>query len=107
MKRIIVIALLFLSVLTFICCSSKEVLKDSDVVGKWRCELYGSELVIEFTPDCRFISHTDGTENRYTVENGCIVTYVDGDVNSELAIEANVDGNVLTFGGVEYTKITD
>ena len=107
MKKIIVLLLSVLMFLAFACCSSEAALSESDVVGKWRCELYGSELVIEFTPDSRFISHTDGTENRYTVENGCIVTYVEGDVNSELAIEASVDGDTLTYGGVEYERVTD
>ena len=105
MKKIVVWFILAPTLFAIVGCAAKAPIKDADIVGKWRCELYGSELLIEFTPDSRFISHTDGTENRYTVENGCIVTYVEGDVSSEISLEASVDGNTLTYGGVEYTRV--
>lgn len=105
MKKIIALFAVVILLITFAGCSSEKALSEADVVGKWRCELYGSELYIEFTPDSRFISHTDGTENRYTVENGCIITYVEGDVFSNIALEASVNGDTLTYGGVEYTRV--
>ena len=105
MKKAVVILISVLTLFVLVGCTAKAALKDADVVGKWRCELYGSELLIEYTPDSRFISHTDGTENRYTVENGCIVTYVEGDVSSEISLDAKVDGDTLTYGGVEYTRV--
>lgn len=86
-------------------CGSPSVdLSADDLVGKWRCELYGSELLIEFTDDGRFISYTDMSENCYRIENEAVVTYVDGVLESEVTMKAKVTGDKLVLGGLEYTR---
>ena len=105
MKKCIFTAICIAIVIVLCCCSASHTLSESDVVGKWRCELYGSELLIEFTPDNHFISHTDDTENRYAVENGYIITYVEGCYDDGVKIEASIRDGVLIYGGVEYEAV--
>lgn len=105
-KRMFLLALASAAVLGG-CAASDTAKKNSSaesVVGEWRCELYGSELRVEFTEDGKFIDKTDFSENSYRIEDGRIITYVDGDEYSEVALEYSVDGDVLTFGGVEYER---
>lgn len=85
-------------------CSDKQKNDTEKLDGVWVCELYGSALVIEFTDDGRFIDRTSFTENNYKIENGKIITYVDGVQDSELALEYSLDGDTLVFGGVEYRR---
>lgn len=105
MKKYIFTAICIAIVIVLCCCSASHTLSESDIVGKWRCELYGSELIIEFTPDNRFISHTDGMENRYAVEDGYVITYVEGFFDEGIKLEAYVTDGVLTYGGVEYEAV--
>ena len=103
--------LIFLTLAVFVltACGSK-----GSVVGTWSCELYGSELVIEFTDDGRFIdrtasdifNYTGGTENQYRIRNGKLEVYVEDDPTSVVTLEYSVDGDVLTLGGVEYKRVT-
>ncbi len=103
--------LIFLTLAVFIltACGSK-----GNLVGTWSCELYGSELVIEFTDDGRFIdrtasdifNYTGGTENQYRIRNGKLEVYVEDDPASVVTLEYRVDGDVLTLGGVEYKRVT-
>lgn len=105
-KRMFLLALASAAVLGG-CAASDTAKKNSSaesVVGEWRCELYGSELRVEFTEDGKFIDKTDFSENSYRIEDGRIITYVDGDEYSEVALEYSVDGDILTFGGVEYER---
>ncbi len=87
------------------CGAPSKSLTADDLVGRWKCELYGSELVIEFTDDGRFISHTDMSENFYRIENEMLVTYVDGIPDSEVAMSAKVNDEKLVLGGLEYTRL--
>ena len=104
MKKHIFITVLIIVML--LCgCQEAYTLTESELAGKWRCELYGSELIIEFTPDNRFISHTDGIENRYAVEDGYIITYVEGFYDEGVKIKASVNDGILTYGGVEYELV--
>lgn len=75
------------------------------VVGVWKCELYSSEQVIEFTSDGRFIDYVSGCENRYRTDGANIITYVDGVPGSEVAIPYKVKGSTLLLGETEYTKV--
>ena len=59
----------------------------AELCGRWVCELYSSSKVIEFTDDGKFISYSDKgiyidydsyDVSNYRVENGVIVTYVEG-----------------------------
>lgn len=78
-----------------------------NVVGKWKCELYSSEQIIEFTSDGRFIDHTSYAENRYRVSGSEIVTYVEGEKGSEVAIPYKVNGTTLMLGETEYIRVTE
>ena len=102
MKRKLAAALLFLfaAVACAACAAGK-----ANVTGVWSCELYGSEQILEFTDDGRFIDRTSFTENRYRIERGRIVVYVEDEPGSELSFDYKVEGDTLTFGGAEYTKI--
>ena len=86
------------------CGSQSKDLSVDHLAGRWKCELYGSELVIEFTDDGRFISHTDMSENCYRIEDGMIVTFVENILGSDVKVEAKVKDNILIFGGVEYIR---
>ena len=106
-KRCLVAIVCVMVVVTLGGCVSSDTLSQAELVGKWRCELYGSELIIEFTPDNRFISHTDGAENCYDVDNGYIITYVEGCYDDGVKIKAELNDDVLIFGGVEYTPVEE
>ncbi len=75
------------------------------VVGVWKCELYSSEQVIEFTSDGRFIDLVTYSENRYRTDGQNIITYVDGVPGSEVSIPYKVKGSTLILGETEYTKV--
>ena len=103
MKRVFVdFAILLIIVASFSSCIGNK----GKVVGKWVCELYGSEQIIEFTEDGSFIDHTSGSVNRYTVSGGKIVTYVEDVPESKIAIEYKVSGDTLVFGNAEYKKLS-
>lgn len=100
MKRIltaIIIAAMLVSVLAG--CG-----KENNLTGAWKCELYSSEQIIEFTDDGRFIDHTSGAENRYRIKGGSIVVYVEDAPESELEIDYKIKDGKLVFGETEYVK---
>ena len=72
--------------------------------GKWKCELYSSEQIIEFTKDGKFVDYGTLSENRYRLDGEYVITYVEGDASSEVKIPYRVKGNTLIFGGLEYTR---
>lgn len=90
---------LLLLVLLTACGQKKE------LVGVWRCELYGSELLVEFTDDGKFIDHTDSVENRYRIKGDSLEIYVQDAPESTLSIDFKVSGDTLTFGGAEYERV--
>lgn len=92
---------LLLAVMCLDACSGAG--KDK-IIGKWVCELYGSDLVIEFADDGSFIDHTSGSNNKYFVSDGKIVTYVEGVPESEIAIDFEINDDVLIFGNTEYKR---
>lgn len=89
-----------LLLLTLTACGEK-----SKLIGLWRCELYGSDLIVEFTRDGKFIDHTDSAENRYRVKGKTLEIYVEDDPESTLSIDFSVKGDTLTFGGAEYERL--
>ena len=95
---------LLLAVMCLDACSDAG--KDK-IIGKWVCELYGSDLVIEFSEDGSFIDHTSGSINKYFVSDGKIVTYVEGVPESEIAIDFEVKDGLLIYGKTEYKKYED
>lgn len=104
MKRVLIIFTVLLIIITcLISCSANGNIK---LIGKWSCELYGSEQIIEFTKDGSFIDHTSGSVNRYLVSGGKIVTYVEDTPESKVAIEYKVKGDILVFGNTEYKKLS-
>lgn len=108
MKRITLMGILLAALVVLCACGTK-----GSVVGIWSCELYGSEQVIEFTSDGKFIDHTltkvfdstMNTENRYRIHNASVEIYVEGDPASVVALEYSVKDDVLTLGGVAYQRI--
>lgn len=102
MKKILVLLLAVL--ITILCGCSGHSLRKKDIVGVWGCELYGSMLIIEFTEDNEFISHTDGSVNQYKIKGDNIITFVEGVPESEVSLDAVVKGDTLIYGGVEYVK---
>ncbi len=74
------------------------------IVGKWVCELYSSEQIIEFTSDGKFIDHTSGSINHYSVSGNEIVTYIEDIPESEVEIEYKIKGDTLVFGNIEYKR---
>lgn len=76
-----------------------------NVVGVWRCELYSSEQIIEFTSDGRFIDCVTYSENRYRTNGSKIIIYVEGEPNSEVSMPYRVNGSTLILGETEYTKV--
>ena len=83
-------------------CGAKE-----SIVGVWRCETFGSELVLEFAADGTFTDVTDGVSNRYRIEGKNVVTYVEDEEDSEVTIPYTVKKDVLTLGGVAYTRVNE
>lgn len=103
-KRIGLLLLLILIIAVTFSCSNMEHDKNL-IVGKWRCELYSSDLVIEFTKDGRFIDHSSFAENKYRLENGCVVVYIENMPETEVKIEFEVSEDKLIFGELEYKRI--
>ena len=103
MKRVLFIFATLFIILCLVACSQNG---NRNIIGKWSCELYGSEQIIEFTSDGSFIDHTSGSINRYLVSDGKIVTYVEDAPDSKVAIEYKIKNDTLTFGNIEYKKIT-
>ncbi len=89
-----------LLLLTLTACGEK-----SKLVGVWRCELYGSDLIVEFTRDGKFVDHIDSVENRYRVKGKKLEIYVEDAPESMLEIDFSVKGDTLTFGGAEYERV--
>lgn len=104
-NKFLTLLLIVASIMIVICSCAKDI--NINPVGKWKCELYSSEQVIEFTKDGRFIDYGTLSENRYRLEGENVVTFVEGDPSSEVAIPYNVKGNTLVFGGLEYTRVEE
>ena len=109
MKKILVLASTLGLVIELLCaCGAKE-----SVVGLWSCEFYGSEQVVEFTADGRFVDHSllnlsvssQDTENRYRIKGSNVEIYVEDDPSSTVELEYSVKDDVLTLGGVQYTRV--
>lgn len=109
MKKLLGFIPVFLAAVCLLCaCANK-----GNVIGVWSCELYGSEQIIEFTSDGKFIDRTvtgffgnaDGTENCYRVKNGKLEIYVEEDPTSTVTLEYSVKDDTLTLGGVEYQRV--
>ncbi len=102
MKNRILLPLFALSLLLLLltACGQKK-----ELVGVWKCELYGSELVVEFTADGKFIDRTDSVENRYRIKGDSLEIYVEDAPESALSIDFKVSGDTLTFGGAEYKRV--
>lgn len=109
MKKNLVLASALGLVIGLLCaCGAKE-----SVVGMWSCELYGSEQVVEFTADGRFVDHSllnlsvssQDTENRYRIKSSKVEIYVEDDPSSTVALDYSVKDDVLTLGGVQYTRV--
>ena len=88
--------------LMFSACGAKG--KSDALVGVWKCELYGSEQIIEFTADGRFIDRSSLDENRYQVKGDQVEVYVPDAPESRISFEYSVKDGILAFGGAEYTK---
>ena len=104
MKKIFILLLLLFCFLWFFGCSKNL---QNGLVGKWKCELYGSDLLIEFTHDGKFIDHTTGAVNSYTAKKDLITTFIDGYDDSKVTLTYSVIDNRLYYGGVEYIRIED
>ena len=109
MKKNLVLASALGLVIGLLCaCGAKE-----SVVGMWSCELYGSERVVEFTADGRFVDHSllnlsvssQDTENRYRIKSSKVEIYVEDDPSSTVALDYSVKDDVLTLVGVQYTRV--
>ena len=102
MKKTLVLSLITLAFLATLCaCKDNK----EDLAGVWQTDLYGSQQIIEFTKDGYFIDHTTGDVNRYRISGGKIVTYVEGEKSSEVAIPYSIEGDTLKYGVAEYTKV--
>ena len=74
-------------------------------VGTWRCASIGSESVIELTYDGDFIDHVSGAANKYRLQHGCIVTYVEDEPGSEVALPYEMRGGMLYIGDAAYERV--
>ena len=79
--------------------------RGGSVVGVWKCELYSSEQIIEFTSDGRFIDYISSSENRYRTDGSDIIIYVENEPDSEVSMKYKVKGATLVLGQTEYIKV--
>ena len=83
-NKLLTILLSAVSIMIVMCSCAKDI--NINPVGKWSCELYSSEQIIEFTKDGKFIDYGTHSETRYRLEVVNVVTFVEGDLSSVVAI---------------------
>ena len=96
-------ALAVLSALLLASCARQQ----QSPVGVWKCETYGSELILELTDGGDFIDRTGGAINKYRVEGNNIITYVEDEPDSEVSLPFEIRDGVLYLGTVAYEPVTE